>query len=92
MILFTYTSDHSDAESRWKEDGIGNEFFTNFEEERQVVLELRKDVAEDPEEDLRPIHIERIEILPVAGENVLTLLNQGIGPLVRNHEIIETID
>lgn len=91
MILYTYTSDPLDAETRWKEDGIGNEFFASFDEARQVVLDLRKDIAEDTEVELRPIHIERVEILSVAGENVLTLLNEGIGPLVRNYEIVETI-
>lgn len=91
MILYTYTSDPLDAETRWKDDGIRDEFFASFDEVRQVVLDLLKDIAEDTEAEWTPTHIERIAILPVDGENVLTLLNEGIGPLVRAYEIVETI-
>lgn len=33
----------------------------------------------------------RIEIAPIEGAAVLTLLNEGVGPLVRAYEIVETI-
>lgn len=38
-----------------------------------------------------PIRIERVELDAPTPESVLTLLNGGIGPLVRHYEIVETI-
>lgn len=38
-----------------------------------------------------PIRIERVELDDPTPESVLTLLNTGIGPLVRHYEIVETI-
>lgn len=50
------------------------------------------DLALQKDEPLMgPIRIERVELDAPTPESVLTLLNSGIGPLVRHYEIVETI-
>lgn len=92
MILYTYCSTDEDAASRWNDTGIPDEFFTDLDAAKQAVLELREEATRsDPETQWRPVRIERVEIAPIEGAAVLTLLNKGVGPLVRAYEIVETI-
>ncbi|WP_407186945.1 hypothetical protein [Bradyrhizobium centrosematis] len=93
MILYTYSREAEPNEDRWKDTGIPSSFFAELEEVRQVVLELREEVAsdEDKEPSWSPVRIERIELLAPTAQNVLTLLNEGIAPLIRRYEIVETI-
>lgn len=39
----------------------------------------------------RPVYLERVEIAPVGPQNILALLNDGVGPLVRRYDVIEVI-
>lgn len=40
---------------------------------------------------MESVRIERIELLAPTAQNLLTLLNEGIGPLIQRYEIVETI-
>lgn len=93
MILYTYSLEAEPSEDRWKDTGIPGFFFAELDEVRQVVLELRDEVTcdEDEEPSSSPVRIERIELLAPTTQNVLTLLNEGIGPLIQRYEIVETI-
>lgn len=93
MILYTYSLEAEPNEDRWKDTGIPGFFFTELDEVRQVVRELRDEVTSDEDEEpsWSPVRIERIELLAPTTQNVLTLLNEGIGPLIQRYEIVETI-
>ncbi|MER8537664.1 hypothetical protein [Mesorhizobium sp. M0074] len=93
MILYTYSLEAEPSEDRWKDTGIPGFFFTELDEVRQVVRELRDEVTSDEDEEpsWSPVRIERIELLAPTTQNVLTLLNEGIGPLIQRYEIVETI-
>lgn len=92
LILYTYCRAGHDVATRWQDTGIRDEFFTDLDEVRRTVLDLREEVTRsDPETEWTPMRIERIEIAPFEGAAVLTLLNEGVGPLVRAYEIVETI-
>lgn len=92
MILYTYCRADADAATRWEDTGIPDDFYPDLDAVKQSVLELREEVTRsDPATPWTPIHIERIEIAPIEGAAVLTLLNEGVGPLVQAYEIVETI-
>jgi len=93
MIIYTYSQEPDPGEDRWTETGIGNLFFAEPEEVRRAVLDLRTEVISDDEDTAwRPVRIERIELPAFTQENVLTLLNEGIAPLINRYEILEIID
>lgn len=93
MILYTYSLDAEPNEDRWKDTGTQGFFFAELHEVRQAVIELRDEVTsnEDDEASWSPVRIERIELLAPTAQNLLTLLNEGIGPLVQRYEVVETI-
>ncbi|MCK9468519.1 hypothetical protein [Aquamicrobium defluvii] len=93
LILYTYSCADSDVAARWRDTDLRNEFFPDLDEVKQAVLELRDEVMRsDPATPWMPVRIERIEIAPIEGPAVLTLLNEGVGPLVRAYEIVEMVD
>jgi hypothetical protein len=67
-------------------------FFDNVPVVRETVLEMRKDVTADPEVEWSPIHIEKIETLPVSKDTLLAFLNDGVGAFIKRYEIVETIE
>lgn len=92
MILYTYCPADADTANRWEDTGIPDEFYADLDEVKKAVLEIREEVTRsDPLTAWTPMHIERVEIAPIEGAAVLTLLNEGVGPLVRAYEIVETI-
>lgn len=93
MILYTYSLEAEPNEHRWKDTGTPGFFFAELDEVRQAVIELRDEVTsnEDDEPSWSPVRIERIELPAPTAQNLLTLLNGGIGPLVQRDEIVETI-
>ncbi|MES0022380.1 MULTISPECIES: hypothetical protein [unclassified Mesorhizobium] len=93
MILYTYSLDVEPNEGRWKDPGTPGFFFAELDEVRQAVIELRREVTSngDDEPSWSAVRIERIEILAPTAQSVLTLLNDGIGPLIQRYEIVETI-
>ncbi|MER9580844.1 hypothetical protein [Mesorhizobium sp. M0276] len=93
MILYTYSLEVELNEDRWKDTGTPGFFFAELDEVRQAVSELRREVTSNEEEEpsWSPVRIERIEILAPTAQDVLTLLNEGIGPLIQRYEIVETI-
>ena len=95
MILYTYSFKFEGSESGWKNPDNRNEFFASLDEARQAVFALREEVNSlgDDDNQWRPTLIEWIEIAPLDNMTIiLKLLNEGIGPLVRAHEIVETIN
>jgi hypothetical protein len=91
MILYTYSLEEFDEDRRWKDDGIRDWFFEDLDEARRVVLELRKHVLSEEDAAWRPVYLERVEIAPVGPQNILALLNDGVGTLVRCYDVIEVI-
>lgn len=67
-------------------------FYAGLDEVRQEVFDLRKEIAAQGESsEWRPMRVERIELPTPTAETMLTLLNEGIGPLIMDYEIVETI-
>jgi hypothetical protein len=92
MILFAFSLESEAREDRWTDTGIRELFYTELDEVRQAVRDVRADLARQKDgPSMGPIQIERIELDDPTPESVLTLLNSGIGPLVRHYEIVETI-
>ena len=38
------------------------------------------------------MRLERIETLPLTAETLLILLNKGVGAIIRNYEVVQTIE
>lgn len=88
--LFTYSMVKDDEKPRWKETGIPDIYFANFEEAKAEVTRLRDDLKSADEEP-SAFRIEKIETLPVSKANLLTLLNEGMGAFLKSYEIVETV-
>jgi hypothetical protein len=92
MILYAFSLESEAGEDRWAEAGIRELFYTELDEVREAVRDVRADLAQQKDgASMGPIRIERVERDDPTPESVLTLLNSGIGPLVRHYEIVETI-
>lgn len=91
FTLFSYSLDIEPLETRWRDDGIGSVFFASAETARAAILELRNAIAVEPDNDCPPMRIERIETVPVTKEAFISLLNDGVGAIVKTYAIIETI-
>ena len=92
MIIYTFSPALGAGEDRWKDTGIREQFYADLEEVRHAVCDFRDDLAlQKGEPPVGSIQIERVKLDAPTAENVLTLLNCGIGPLVRHCEIVETI-
>lgn len=90
--FYTYSVVPSMDEPRWHDDGIGSIFFDSAEAAQQAVLDLYNELADDPENDLTSMRLEKVETLPIMKETLLALLNEGVGAIVQHYEIIETIE
>lgn len=89
MVLYAFSLESEAGEDRWAETGIRELFYTELDEVREAVHDVRADLAQQKDgASMGPIRIELDDPTP---ESVLTLLNSGIGPLVRHYEIVETI-
>lgn len=91
MILYTYSQEPERAEDRWKDTGSRDVFFAELDEVRQAVFNLRAEILAAGDILWQPIYIERVELLAPTTENVLIMLNDGIGPIIHRHEIMETV-
>lgn len=89
MILYTYSQEPERTKDRWKDTGI--RFFAELDEVRQAVLNLRAEILAAGDVLWQPISIERVELLAPTTENVLIMLNDGIGPIILRYEIMETV-
>ncbi|MBZ4138417.1 hypothetical protein JYG55_23000, partial [Escherichia fergusonii] len=69
----------------------GDAFFGNADAARAAIEELRDAVANEPGHDCPSMRLERIETVPVTRDAFLALLNDGVGSIVRNYDIIDTI-
>lgn len=92
MILYAFSLDSEDGEDRWKDTGIRELFYTQLDEVRRAVRDVRADLAQQEDRpSMGPIRIERVELDEPTPDSVLVLLNNGIGPLVRHYEIVEKV-
>lgn len=96
MILYTFAMEPVVDVDRWQDTGIRDYFSQDLDDVRQQVLDLRAEALGeanygDSDQAWRPMRIERVEISPLLGETVVTLLNSGIGPLVQSYEVVEVI-
>lgn len=76
----------------WADDENRKHFYERIYAARQAVGQLKCDVAQDPEYSWKPIHLVKIELSAISTDAVLVLLSEGISSLVKNYEILETID
>jgi hypothetical protein len=92
FTFYTYSTPGLPGEN-WADTGIRDRFFKSYEEARTAVLDIREALADDPDDDTwRPLRIEKIDMLPVTENSILALLNDGVGALVENYEIVEVIE
>ncbi len=91
LILYTFTRADGTDEDRWASTGIPDSFFEDAETARLSVLDIRREVLRDTRDEWSPIHIEKIETVPVTKDAILALLNDGIETFIKSHEIVETI-
>lgn len=91
LTFYSYSSATRTDVDRWRDTGIANEFFHDEAAARLAVVELFAELRRDPEATLTPMYIEKIETLPLTKQNVLALLNFGVGPFVDKYYIMETI-
>lgn len=92
FTLYTYSRcDRPASEPRWQNDGTGNDFFDSAEATKAALTDLKNEVLAAPEETWVPMQIETVEILPLTNANLVTLLNEGVGALIKSHEVVETV-
>lgn len=91
FTYYTFSPELHPVEPRWRDDGIGDAFFTNAETARAAIVALRDAVADEPDHDCPPMRLERIETVPVTRDAILALLNDGVGAIVKTYHIIEMI-
>lgn len=92
FTFYTYARVDESRGDRWAYTGLPNFFFSDEDGARAALRELRGDIESDPDDTWTPMQLEKIETLPVSRENILALLNDGIGAFVRRYEIIDTLD
>ena len=92
MILYSYCLEDVAARSEPGPGWVRDQYFTDPGVARRSLLDLRCEVLADRESSWRTMRMERLEIAPVDAETLLILVNHGMGPLIRNYEIIERID
>lgn len=90
--FFAYSPSTKPESVRWAYTGVPESFFGDAESARRALLDLRKDVTAQPDVDWSPMRLEKIETHPITKETLLALLNDGVGSLVKNYEIIDVID
>lgn len=92
MTLYTYSRcDRRANEPRWHDDGIGDIFFESAEAAKVDLIDLRKSIVADAEETWVPMQLERIDTLPLTKDNLLALLNNGVGSVVKKYEVLEIV-
>lgn len=92
FTFFTNSPDVEPLEARWHDDGIGDAFFASAKKARAAIVELREVVAQEPDQVVPSMRLERIETVPVTQETMLALLNEGVGAIVETYDIVETIE
>ena len=91
FVFYTYSPDDQPEKLRWRGDGNGDAFFGSAENARRAINELHDAVAYEPGHECPPIRLERIETVPVTREAILSLLNDGVGAIVKTYDVLETI-
>ncbi|MCA1441908.1 hypothetical protein I6F07_17130 [Ensifer sp. IC4062] len=90
FVFYTSSSEGSPG-SRWEYTGIPDIFYQSYEEARDEVMAMRKEMAAEHDEKPGVHLIERIETLPVSQETLLALLNEGMGAFIKSYEIVERV-
>lgn len=88
--LYTYSWASVPVARRWQGEENDAPFFGTADAARSVILDLRETTA--AEFPWEPMRLERIETLPLTAETLLILLNKGIGAIIKNYEVVETIE
>lgn len=92
LTFYTYACVDEGRGDRWAYTGLPNFFFSDEEDVREALRELRGDIESDPDDAWAPMQLEKVETHPISRESVLALLNGGIGAFVKRYEIIDIID
>ncbi|AYG66037.1 hypothetical protein [Rhizobium sp. CCGE531] len=90
LEFYSYSMISRREEPRWKETGIRSEYFADLDEARAAVISMREELAED-HDDVDAYRLERIRTAPLTKENLLILLNQGMGAFLTGYEVVETV-
>lgn len=88
--IYTYSLS-TDADPRWHDLGTGPNYFASADVARQAVVAIRDQILATPGEEWRAVRLAKIETVPITVDSLLALLNEGIGAIAGNYEIIETI-
>lgn len=92
FALYTFSfCERMNGTARWRDDDTGFDVYGTFDEAKAAVLELRRMFAIDVKQPLEPIQIEKLTLCPIDRSVLITLLNDGMEPLVVEHEILEVI-
>lgn len=90
--FYSYARVDENRDDRWAYTGIPEIFFHDEDSAREALRELREDVASEPESSWPPMQLEKIETVPISKGSIFALLNDGVGAIVKNYEIIDIID
>ncbi len=90
LELYTYSVVRDPEEPRWTETGIPDIYFASFEEVKAEIMRLRDDL-QSVDDDIPAFRIEKIETLALSKANLLILLNEGMGSILKSYEIVETV-
>lgn len=91
FVFYTSRLQGAMKENRWAHTGTSDIFYYSHEEARADVMAMLMDIAAEPEETPGVQLIERIETLPITKDTLLTLLNDGVGAVLKSYEIVETV-
>ncbi|MCR5942629.1 hypothetical protein FG152_17625 [Ochrobactrum sp. XJ1] len=91
FTFYTYSNAGTPAEERWKPTGIPDIFFDSREEAQRALLEMRDDIAADPEMKWPVMIVEKVITTPINKKSILALLNDGLGAFIQRYEIVESI-
>ncbi|MGO6982553.1 hypothetical protein [Rhizobium leguminosarum] len=92
LTFYTYARVNEARGDRWGYTGVPNFFFCDEGGAREALRELRGDIESDPDDTWTPMQLEKIETVPLSRESILALLNDGIGAVVNQYEIIDILD
>ena len=88
--FYTYSFASVPEALRWQGEENSSPFFSTLDDARGAILDLRETTA--TEFAWEPMRLERIETLPLTAETLLILLNKGVGAIIRNYEVVQTIE
>jgi len=89
--FYTYSDAAVPRDERWKPTGLRDIYFADREEAKRAVQAMRDDLAADSEMEWTVTNIEKVVTVPISHSSILLLLNNGLGAIVADYKVLETI-